>query len=206
MCSHMSITSQDSGDNSRSGRNGLTTWTHTLREEITSGRSDRDVTGVCAYRSSLQPTGMAASGRLRVSLRSGDKDARSADQRSGEIAHMLGTGQCWSRYSGARDGRRAENRLESQRSLPVSFSRVVTVHLGEALSCLSKTRRRRILSGSRRTVKCSKSKAQPIHTTCEDRAALCQLMGTLRICKSTMRTAASSGADERSRTARRSST
>ena len=68
MCSHMSITSQDSGDNSRSGRNGLTTWTHTLREEITSGRSDRDVTGVCAYRSSLQPTGMAASGRLRVSL------------------------------------------------------------------------------------------------------------------------------------------
>ena len=53
------MTSKDSGESSLSGRRGLVTWTQTRRDEMCSGTSLRLATGVCATRSSLQPTGMA---------------------------------------------------------------------------------------------------------------------------------------------------
>ena len=90
------MTSRDSGESSLSGRRGLETWTHTLRDEMCSGTSLRVLTGVWATRSSLQPTGMAASGRGEAMWRSADRLERSDEYRSADTAHMFGKGRCWS--------------------------------------------------------------------------------------------------------------
>ena len=55
-----------------------------------SGTLLRVVTGVCATRRSLQPTGMAASGREEVMRRSADR----LERRSADTAHIFGMGRC----------------------------------------------------------------------------------------------------------------
>ena len=163
------------------------------------------VTGVCATRRSLQPTGMAASGRAAVTRRSSDLEA----SRDSKISTHVGERAALVHIEGRKGGTVRLKQVTEPQELTrefFQFSKAETAQRGEADRSRSRSSRRRSLDASSSTVNMSKSKAQPIHVTLADRAALCQLIGTRSTQRRTSRSADSSGADERRRMAKRSST
>ena len=102
-------------------------------------------------------------------------------------------GEDSSAYRGVRLGRKALTSANSQLSLPINFSSVTRGRVLRRRTDFSKAMRRAFLPSSISAVKESRQITHPIQTGVDEREAVRQLMGTLRMHRRMTRRVARTG-------------